>query len=71
MTMGQVQPELFYCPRCGGLMQKLAGSMFYWHAESNHRPCLITNIADPKVLKTRSTGSDYPDSPATGPTTRP
>jgi len=27
-------------------MYKPAGSPFYWHAENNHRPCNITNIAD-------------------------
>jgi hypothetical protein len=28
-------------------MYKPAGSSFYWHAENNHPPCNITNIADP------------------------
>jgi hypothetical protein len=27
-------------------MYKPAGSSFYWHAENNHPPCNITNIAD-------------------------
>jgi hypothetical protein len=27
-------------------MHKPAGSSFYWHAENNHPPCNITNIAD-------------------------
>jgi hypothetical protein len=52
--MGQAQPEPFYCPRCGGLMQKLTGSSFYWHAENNHPPCLITNLADPKAVETQA-----------------
>lgn len=46
MTVGQAQPTPFYCPRCGGLMSKPTGGSFYWHAESNHPPCSITNIAD-------------------------
>lgn len=50
MTMGQDQPAPFYCPRCGGLMQKLAGSNFYWHADNNHPACEITNLADPKTI---------------------
>lgn len=55
MTTSQAaQLEDFYCPRCGGLMRKLAGSSFYWHAENDHRPCLITNIADPKLLRRRT-----------------
>jgi hypothetical protein len=49
MATGQessTSAALFYCPRCGGEMFKPAGSQFYWHASSNHRPCSITNIAD-------------------------
>ncbi|GCE13291.1 hypothetical protein [Tengunoibacter tsumagoiensis] len=46
MTTGQDQATPFYCPRCGGLMYKPTGSTFYWHANSNHPRCTITNIAE-------------------------
>ena len=46
MTIGQAQSTPFNCPRCGSPMYKPAGSSFYWHAENNHPPCDITNIAD-------------------------
>ena len=46
MTISQAQPTSFNCPRCGSPMYKPAGSSFYWHAENNHPPCNITNIAD-------------------------
>ena len=46
MSIGQAQSTPFYCPRCGSPMYKPAGSSFYWHAENNHPPCNITNIAD-------------------------
>ena len=47
MTVSQAQSSSLYCPRCKCLMHKPAGSSFYWHAENNHPPCNITNIADP------------------------
>jgi hypothetical protein len=47
MTVIQAQSSSLYCPRCGSLMYKPAGSSFYWHAENNHPPCTITNIAHP------------------------
>ena len=31
-------------------MVKPAGSSFYWHAESNHPRCDITNIVDPPLV---------------------
>jgi len=46
MTIGQAQSTPFNCPRCGSPMYKPAGSTFYWHAENNHPPCNITNIAE-------------------------
>ncbi len=46
MTVSQAQFTPFNCPRCGSPMSKPAGSSFYWHAENNHPPCNITNIAD-------------------------
>ncbi|HEX3643776.1 MAG TPA: hypothetical protein VHV10_21005 [Ktedonobacteraceae bacterium] len=46
MTIGQAQSTPFNCPRCESPMYKPAGSSFYWHAENNHPPCNITNIAD-------------------------
>jgi len=50
--MTEVQGELVprRCPRCGGLMVKPAGSSFYWHAETNHSRCDITNLADPPLV---------------------
>ena len=46
MTTGQDELVPFYCPRCGGLMQKPDGSAFYWHASPNHPRCTITNLED-------------------------
>jgi ssDNA-binding Zn-finger/Zn-ribbon topoisomerase 1 len=46
MTQGQGEIEPRRCPRCGGLMQKPAGSSLYWHADNNHPRCDITNIVD-------------------------
>lgn len=46
MTQGQGENEIRHCPRCGGLMQKPAGSLLYWHADYNHPRCDITNIVD-------------------------
>lgn len=46
----QREPIPRQCPRCGGLMVKPAGSSFYWHAESNHPRCDITNIVDPPLV---------------------
>jgi hypothetical protein len=46
MTTDRDAPAPFYCPRCGGLMYKPQGSAFYWHADNNHPPCEITNIAE-------------------------
>ncbi|QBD81911.1 hypothetical protein EPA93_40425 [Ktedonosporobacter rubrisoli] len=45
MTMGQDLPAP-RCPRCGGRMYRPVGSAFYWHADNNHPPCEITNIAE-------------------------
>jgi len=49
MTVGQAQSTPFNCPRCGSPMYKPAGSSFYWHAENNHPPCNITNIAETAI----------------------
>ncbi len=46
MKISQAQYIPFNCPRCGSPMYQPAGSSFYWHAENNHPPCNITNIAD-------------------------
>ena len=46
MKISQAQYIPFNCPCCGSPMYKPAGSSFYWHAENNHPPCNITNIAD-------------------------
>ena len=47
MTEGQGELTPRYCPRCGGLMRKPAGSPLYWHADNNHPRCDITNLVDP------------------------
>nr|BBH95384.1 hypothetical protein KTA_35830 [Thermogemmatispora argillosa] len=47
------------CPRCGGLLYKPLGSSFYWHADSNHPPCDITNIAE-SSFKPRSAEAENP-----------
>ncbi len=46
MTISQDQTPSVRCPRCGGLMRKPSGSSFYWHTDSNHPRCEITNLAD-------------------------
>lgn len=46
MTQGQREIESRRCPRCGGPMQKPAGSLLYWHADNNHPRCDITNIVE-------------------------
>lgn len=46
MTEGQGEPVQLRCPRCGGLMRKPAGSTLYWHADTNHPRCEITNIVE-------------------------
>lgn len=52
--MTQEAPAPLYCPRCGGLMYKPAGSLYYWHTTSYHPPCNITNIANIPVTKVHS-----------------
>lgn len=46
MTQGLGETVPLYCPRCGGLMRKPAGSTLYWHADNNHPRCDITNIVE-------------------------
>lgn len=47
-------PAPFYCPRCRGRMYKPSGSLYYWHADSNHPRCTITNIAEASLLAANS-----------------
>jgi hypothetical protein len=61
MTTHRDAPASFYCPRCGGLMYKPQGSVFYWHADNNHPPCEITNIAESAQVQTVREAS--PDKP--------
>jgi hypothetical protein len=49
MTQGQGEREV-RCPRCGGLMKKPPGSLLYWHADSNHPRCDITNIVEASLV---------------------
>ena len=65
MTQGQEKPVLLHCPRCGGLMRKPSGSTLYWHADSNHPRCDITNIVE-TVLEVQLAPADDipPPSPA-------
>jgi hypothetical protein len=51
------------CPRCGGIMYKPAGSNLYWHADSNHPPCTITNLVD--TVATAQTLKDQEDESST------
>jgi len=50
MKARQEDPAPIYCPRCRGRMYKPAGSLYYWHADSNHPRCTITNIAEASLL---------------------
>ena len=61
MTTGLEEIEPRRCPRCGGLMQKPAGSTLYWHADYNHPRCDITNIVDSSfVLQSNTESSNEP-----------
>ena len=64
MTQGQGEIEPRRCPRCGGLMQKPAGSLLYWHADNNHPRCDITNIIDSSFAFQSS--NEPPDEPLKG-----
>lgn len=46
MTTNRDAPVPVRCPRCGGPMYKPAGSSLYWHENSKHPPCDITNITE-------------------------
>ena len=67
MTQGREEPVQIHCPRSGGLMRKPAGSNLYWHANSSHPRCDITNIVD-TVLEIQSTEPPEPppEPPAKG-----
>lgn len=65
MTQAHEEPVPRRCPRCGGLMQKPAGSTLYWHADNNHPRCDITNLVDAPPA-TLSTDADQPDEPRKG-----
>lgn len=63
MTEGRAEPAQLRCPRCGGLMRKPAGSTLYWHADTNHPRCDITNIVE-TVLELTSAESTQEPPPA-------
>lgn len=67
MTEGKGEPVQLRCPRCGGAMRKPAGSTLYWHADTNHPRCDITNIVE-TVLEIAATPS--PETPPEPPKTR-
>ena len=69
MVVGQEEPVPFYCPRCGGKMYKPVGSSFYWHADSNHPACEITNIPEP-ARKVAAAGEPLTQQPPEGPSER-
>ena len=64
MTQGQGDIEPRRCPRCGGLMQKPAGSSLYWHADNNHPRCDITNIVDSPLAM--QSNNESPNEPPKG-----
>ena len=64
MTQGQGEIETRRCPRCGGLMQKPAGSLLYWHADNNHPRCDITNIVDSPLAM--QSNNESPNEPPKG-----
>jgi ssDNA-binding Zn-finger/Zn-ribbon topoisomerase 1 len=64
MTQGQGEIEARRCPRCGGLMQKPAGSSLYWHADNNHPRCDITNIVDSSLAL--QSNKELPNEPPKG-----
>lgn len=46
MATDQDVTVTLHCPRCKGVMYKPVGSVFYWHADTNHPACSITNIPE-------------------------
>ena len=66
MTQGQEEIELRRCPRCGGLMQKPAGSSLYWHADNNHPRCDITNIVDSSLALQSQSNTESSNEPPKG-----
>jgi ssDNA-binding Zn-finger/Zn-ribbon topoisomerase 1 len=65
MTQSQGETAPLFCPRCGGLMRKPTGSTLYWHADSNHPRCDITNIAATVLeVQTPQSPEKPPESPA-------
>jgi ssDNA-binding Zn-finger/Zn-ribbon topoisomerase 1 len=69
MTEGQGEPVQLRCPRCGGLMRKPAGSTLYWHADTNHPRCDITNIVE-TVLEAQPTEVSGPPTASPKPRSR-
>ncbi len=60
MTQGQGNPTPLHCPRCGGVMRKPAGSTLYWHADSHHPRCDITNIVESVLEMQLTLPNDIP-----------
>ncbi|HLG76594.1 MAG TPA: hypothetical protein VKX46_09270 [Ktedonobacteraceae bacterium] len=70
MTQGQGESTPLRCPRCGGLMRKPAGSTLYWHADSNHPRCDITNIVATVLENTQKVEHTEPEPPPESPQSR-
>lgn len=61
MTQAQDEFTQIHCPRCHGLMRRPAGSQLYWHTDTNHPRCDVTNIIDPTLEPaSRQTASPQP-----------
>ncbi|HLG79042.1 MAG TPA: hypothetical protein VKX46_21700 [Ktedonobacteraceae bacterium] len=69
MTTSQDQSAPVTCPRCGGPMYQPAGSSLYWHANSNHPRCTITNIV--ALPKKAAPADDHTGPSGSGQTTGP
>ena len=63
MTTSKDQAKPVSCPRCGGLMYRPAGSLFYWHADNNHPRCEITNITSDTFKVTQTAAEPTDESP--------
>lgn len=63
MIQGQGELVVRHCPRCGGRMQKPAGSTLYWHADNNHPRCDITNIVDSTLETSANVEAETPETP--------
>ncbi len=61
MTQGQGNSVPLYCPLCGGLMSKPAGSTLHWHAAFSHPHCHITTISETLLAVHLTEASPHPE----------